>query len=77
MTIIALQAANKVSQIGTAADLNKFTDAEKLAKYASEDMATMIKMGFINGQGNNILSPTGATNRSEAAQVLYNIYLQQ
>jgi|GEM_PF-800786 len=77
MTIRALQAANKASRIGTADDLNKFTDADKLAKYASEDMATMIKMGFINGQGNNILSPTGATTRAEAAQVLYNIYLQQ
>ena len=33
MTIRALQAANKVSQIGTADDLNKFTDAEKLAAF--------------------------------------------
>jgi len=77
MTIRALQAANKTLQAGSAEDLEKFADVNQLAQYASKDVAAMVKMGFINGRGNNILSPTGVTTRAEAAQVLYKIYLYQ
>jgi hypothetical protein len=77
MTMRALRAANTTLQAGTAEDLKRFTDAYKIAKYASEDLAGMIKLGFINGRSNKILSPQGETTRAEAAQVLYKIYLQQ
>ncbi|MNO20757.1 Endo-1,4-beta-xylanase A precursor [compost metagenome] len=77
MTMRALRAANTTLQSGTAEDLKRFTDADTTAKYASEDLAAMIKLGFINGRSNKILSPKGETTRAEAAQVLYKIYFQQ
>ncbi|WP_310830171.1 DUF5695 domain-containing protein [Paenibacillus pedocola] len=77
MTMRALRAAGRVLQTGTAEDLKKFTDASIVAKYASDDMAAMVKMGFVNGRGNVSLSPAGTTTRAEAAQVLYKIFLQQ
>ena len=77
MTMRALRAANTTLQTGTAEDLKRFTDADKASNYASEDLAAMINLGFINGRSNTILSPKGETTRAEAAQVLYNIYLHQ
>lgn len=74
LTIRALQAANKTLLSGTVEDLDTFKDAGQLAGYASEDLAAMVKMGFVNGRGNHILSPTGSTTKAEAAQVLYKIF---
>ncbi|WP_139997220.1 DUF5695 domain-containing protein [Paenibacillus paridis] len=77
LTISALQAANKTLLNGTIEELGKFADAKELAAYAAEDVAAMVKMGFVNGRGNNVLSPKGSTTRAEAAQILFNIYSHQ
>lgn len=72
----ALRAVGKTEQTHTAEDLKRFTDAANVAEYAVDDMAAMVKMGFINGRSNVTLSPAGTTSRAEAAQVLCKIFLQ-
>lgn len=76
LTMRALRAVGKNEQTPSAEDLKRFTDAANVANYAVDDMAAMVKMGFINGRSNVILSPAGTTTRAEAAQVLYKIFLQ-
>ncbi|WKL02224.1 S-layer homology domain-containing protein [Paenibacillus amylolyticus] len=76
LTMRALRAVSKTGQTPSAEDLKRFTDAANVAKYAVDDMAAMVKMGFINGRSNVTLSPGGTTTRAEAAQVLYKIFLQ-
>ncbi|UQZ36935.1 hypothetical protein C2I18_27425 [Paenibacillus sp. PK3_47] len=73
MTMRALRVAYPAVQTGSAEDLKRFADAGQTAPYATEDMAAMVKTGFINGRGPTILSPMGVTTRAEAAQVLYKI----
>ncbi len=77
LTINTLKLANKPLEKGTAEDLNKYTDAGKIAKYASENMATMVKMGFITGNSNTTLNPVGNTTRAEATAILYKIYSKE
>ncbi|HEX2927744.1 MAG TPA: S-layer homology domain-containing protein, partial [Ruminiclostridium sp.] len=72
MVIRALKAAKETLAVGTANDIKKYSDAKKVSKYAVADLATIVKMGFVNG--NNTLNPSGILTRAEAAQVLYKIY---
>ncbi len=74
MTVNALNKADKALEKGTVQDLRKYTDAGRIAKYAVENMATMVRMGFITGDSKTTLNPTGATTRAEAAAILYKIY---
>jgi len=74
LTINALKIANKPLEKGTDEDISKYTDAGKIAKYATESMATMVRMGFITGNSKTTLNPLGATTRAEAAVILYKIY---
>ncbi|KUP26213.1 hypothetical protein AWJ19_23535 [Paenibacillus sp. DMB5] len=77
MTMRALRAADPALQTGTSGDLKEFTDSGQVAAYAAEDLAAMVELGLMNGQGNAALNPKGATTRAQAAQVLYKIYQQQ
>ncbi|ACL75355.1 sugar-binding protein [Ruminiclostridium cellulolyticum] len=77
MTINALKIADKPLEIGTAEDIKKYTDAGKIAKYATENMATMVRMGFITGNSKTTLNPVGVATRAEAAVILYKIYLME
>lgn len=77
MTINALKLADKVLEKGTAQDVRKYTDAGRIAKYAVENMATMVKMGFITGNSKTTLNPTGATTRAEAAVILSKLYSKE
>ncbi|MNE29191.1 Endo-1,4-beta-xylanase A precursor [compost metagenome] len=76
MTMRALRAADPALQTGTSGDLKEFKDSGQVAAYAAEDLAAMVELGFINGQGNAALNPKGVTTRAQAAQVLYKIYQQ-
>lgn len=76
MTMRALRAADPLFQAGISGDLKEFTDSGQVAGYAAEDLSAMVKLGFINGQGNAALNPKGVTTRAQAAQVLYKIYQQ-
>lgn len=77
MTIKALQAAKKKLNLGNANDLKKYADSNKVAKYAVENIATMVKMGFITGRSGTTVNPADSTTRAEAAAILYKIYTQK
>lgn len=54
-----------------AADLSKFSDADKISGYAVPSMAWANASGLINGKGDSILDPTGNAQRCEVAAILY------
>jgi len=73
LTERALRMLNKLTEQGTASDLEKFADKELIASYAKESVAAVVKEGLIIGSGDNI-NPLGNTTRAEAAVFLYRIY---
>ncbi|WP_170138058.1 putative Ig domain-containing protein [Anaerobacterium chartisolvens] len=72
LAVNALKAANKKLAKGSG-DMDKFADASQIASYAVENVAIMLKAGFVKGSGKN-LNPTSTITRAEAAQILYRIY---
>lgn len=73
LTVKALKAAGKTLSYGTQNDIEKYTDASKVAGYAVESVAAMVKEGLIVGSGNK-LNPTASISRAEVSVVLYKIY---
>ncbi|MEK4045134.1 S-layer homology domain-containing protein [Paenibacillus sp. FSL H8-0048] len=73
LTERALKLGNKLNTQGTAADLQKFSDKSKVASYALNSVAAMVKEGLIQGSGNQI-NPAGNTTKAEAAVFLYRLY---
>ncbi|HHV99351.1 MAG TPA: S-layer homology domain-containing protein, partial [Clostridiaceae bacterium] len=73
MTARALKAINKLKTEGTAADLDKFADADQVASYAVESVAALVKDGLIVGSDNK-LSPKEKAIRAEVAVLMYRIY---
>ena len=73
MTARALKALNKLEAEGTAADLDKFTDAGQIASYAVESVAALVKDGLIVGSDNR-LNPEEKAIRAEVAVLMYRIY---
>lgn len=61
---------------GAASDLDAFGDKSRVASYAVNDVAALIKSGFVEGSG-NMLNPTGYATRAETAVLLYRIYSKQ
>ncbi len=52
--------------------LTDYTDHEKVASWAKDSMALLVKSGTIEGS-NRQLTPTDTTTRAQMAQVLYNL----
>ena len=73
LAVRAHKAVGKSLQIGSGGEITTFADSNKVAPYAVEDIALMVKAGFIRGSGKK-LNPTGATTRAEAATMLYQRY---
>lgn len=73
ITARALKAGNKLSSSGSAGDLSGYTDRTKVAKYAVDSVAALVKEGIIQGDGKSI-HPTGTATRAEAAVIIYRIY---
>ncbi len=73
LTDRALTVVKKIKEKGTAADLEKFSDKSKIAGYARDSVATMIKEGILIGSASEI-NPAGNTTRAEAATIVYRIY---
>lgn len=73
LTERALKLEKKLNTQGTAADLQKFSDKSKVASYAVNSVAAMVKEGLIQGSGNKV-NPAGNTTNAEAAVFLYRLY---
>lgn len=56
------------------ADELTFSDAERIAPWAAESVARLVKTGVIRGQENNRFAPTATATRAEAATVLHRLY---
>lgn len=69
----ALKAVNKLSTNGNVEDLNSYTDVAKVAGYAADSVAALVKEGIVKGSGNSI-NPTGTATRAETAVIVYRIY---
>jgi len=73
MVAKALQKAGKPYEEGSNEDLQKFSDADKIANYAQHSAASLIKAGMITGNESGI-NPNCKTTRAEASVILYRIY---
>jgi hypothetical protein len=69
----AMKIAGKLKTTGAVSDLDNFSDKESIAPYAVDTIATMVKEGFVNGDGSYI-KPNANTTRAEASVLMYRIY---
>lgn len=53
--------------------LNEYRDAGSISGYAKEAVATLVKMGVINGDNNKRLNPNSTITRAEVAAILYRV----
>lgn len=67
----AMRSAGRVVNDGAAADLGAFKDANKVSNYAVPAVASMVKLGIVNGDNAGNLKPTAYINRAEMAVILY------
>ncbi|OMF19241.1 hypothetical protein BK133_30120 [Paenibacillus sp. FSL H8-0548] len=76
MIVLTERTLRVVKQMTTDANeeqLSQFKDHAKIADYAVQSVAAMVKMGLVQGAGGAI-DPKGTTNRAQAAVLMYNIY---
>ncbi len=73
MTERTLRNLGLISEKGTMEDLNEFVDKTKLADYAVNSIAALVKEGLIIGSDGS-LNAGAYTTRAEAAVFLYRIY---
>ncbi|WP_338556445.1 endo-1,4-beta-xylanase [Paenibacillus sp. KS-LC4] len=73
MAARALKAVNRLTASGSTGDLSRYTDGTKVANYAIDSIAALVKEGIIQGDGKS-LHPTGTATRAEAAVIIYRIY---
>lgn len=69
----AMNIAGRQLAKGTGSDLDAFGDKSRVASYAVNDVAALMKSGFVEGSG-SMLNPIGYATRAEAAVLLYRIY---
>ncbi|SFD50648.1 S-layer homology domain-containing protein [Paenibacillus catalpae] len=68
-----LEVTNDEPLEGNAADLSGFIDKDRIADYAAESLAALVKKGIVTGSGNGRINPQGTTTRAEAAVIIYRI----
>lgn len=68
----ALKVVNKLSAGGSTGDLSGYTDSNKVAKYAVNSVAALVREGIVRGDGTSI-HPAAATTRAEAAVMIFRI----
>ncbi|MEK8130048.1 alginate lyase family protein [Paenibacillus filicis] len=73
LTARAMQITGKINLDGSSRDLAPFQDADRVAPYAADSIATMIKQGLIEGTAER-LHPEANATRAETAVLMYRIY---
>ncbi|RAV04097.1 hypothetical protein DQG13_06355 [Paenibacillus sp. YN15] len=73
LTYRALSLAGAIKEKGAAADLQSFADAETVAAYAADSIASLYKAKLLEGDGSRIL-PLSPATRAETAVLMYRIY---
>jgi len=69
----AMKVAGKELVGGEHSDLDGFTDKSKIAPYAVESIATLVKNEIVIGDG-SFINPLGNATRAETAVLIYRIY---
>lgn len=62
-------------EFATASEMTEFSDADKIADYATEAVCAMHMAGVICGVGDNLFDPSGNATRAEAAKIVYELIL--
>ncbi len=73
MVHYALKVADKLSVTGDTSILAGYSDAAKIASYATTSIANLVNEGIIKGSGNRI-NPLGKATRAEIAVLIYTVY---
>ncbi|CAH0118134.1 hypothetical protein PAE9249_00600 [Paenibacillus sp. CECT 9249] len=73
LTARLLKQAGELTGSGAAADLGQFADAAKVAEYAADSVAALVKEGIVEGDVNAI-RPKETATRAEVAVFIYRIY---
>lgn len=73
LVIKALALAGDNVTKGSISDLNRFDDVSKIADYALENMASIVKEGILVGDGKSI-NPLGKVTRAQTAVIMYKLY---
>lgn len=75
LTTNALKISGKISRVGTEADIEKFSDKSKIAPYAIEGVATLVREGIVVGN-KDLINPGGYASRAELAAIIYKVYIR-
>lgn len=63
-----------IGDVDTQAQFSKYTDANHIYSGMQEDLALAIREGIISGVAEDKLQPHAASNRAEAAVIIYRLY---
>jgi Bacterial surface proteins containing Ig-like domains len=58
------------------ASMEPFVDQNKVSGYALEAVQSIYKAGLIHGMGDGSLKPQGDATRAQAAQLIYNLFIE-
>ena len=75
LTTNALKISGKITGVGTEADIDIFSDKSKIAPYALEGVATLVREGIVVGN-KNVINPGGYASRAELAAIIYKVYIR-
>jgi hypothetical protein len=75
MTLVdkALKISGKSSAPGNVSELSKYEDADQIASYAKNGIASLVKEGIATGSGSS-MNPRGYATRAEIAVIVYRLY---
>ena len=59
------------NDVSVRADLNKYTDADKISDWAYESLEWTVSVGIISGRSETLLTPKGTATRAETVQIIY------
>jgi hypothetical protein len=75
LVVRALKAVSREYPEGSDTDLNQFNDAGKIAAYAKDSLAMLVKSGVLLGY-NKTLDPRGTFTMQQATLVIWRVYNQ-
>ncbi|NOU97378.1 hypothetical protein GC093_29720 [Paenibacillus sp. LMG 31456] len=73
LTERALRVAKQMTSHAKEDQLKQFNDYTTVSTYAAQSVAALVEMGLVHGY-DNAIHPKEATNRAQAAVLMYNIY---
>lgn len=63
-------AQTKGREINSFAELDEYSDSDKVSDYAQEAVSWAVGNGYITGKGNGVLDPKGTATRAEMSSII-------